>query len=52
MNKVKEFEVDFLTIMEAKYKKVLDELRTGKLTDDITKTLETVAKEVAAKYKK
>ena len=52
MNKVKEFEMDFLTLMEAKYKNVLDELRAGKLTDEITNTLETVAKEMSAKYSK
>ncbi|TAL59718.1 MAG: F0F1 ATP synthase subunit alpha [Bacteroidetes bacterium] len=52
MNKVKEFEVDFLTVMEAKYKNVLADLRSGKLTDDITNTLDTVAKEVSRKYVK
>jgi len=52
LNKVKEFEADFLTLIEGKYKNVLDDLRAGKLTDEITTTLETVAKEVAAKYKK
>lgn len=51
-NKVKEFEVDFLTLIEAKHKNILDELRVGKLTDEITGTLEKVAQEVAAKYKK
>jgi F-type H+-transporting ATPase subunit alpha len=50
INKVKEFEADFLNVMEAKYKNILDDLRAGKLTDEITKTLETVAKEVAHKY--
>lgn len=50
VNKVKEFEADFLTLMENKYKNILDDLRAGKLTDEITGTLETVAKEVSAKY--
>ncbi|MBI4931097.1 MAG: F0F1 ATP synthase subunit alpha [Bacteroidetes bacterium] len=52
LNKVKEFEVDFLTLIEAKHKNVLDDLRAGKLTGEITDTLEALAKEVAAKYKK
>jgi F-type H+-transporting ATPase subunit alpha len=51
VNKVKEFENDFLALLEVKYKNILDELSAGKLTDEITATLETVAKEVAAKYR-
>jgi len=51
-NKVKEFEVDYLTLLEAKYKNVLEELRAGKFTDELTNTLETVAKEVSRKYVK
>ena len=52
MNKVKEFEADFLTLLEAKHKNVLGDLRAGKLTDEITGTLEKIAQEVSAKYKK
>ncbi len=51
VNKVKEFESDFLNVLEAKYKNILDDLRAGKFTDEITKTLETVAKDVAVKFK-
>ena len=52
LNKVKEFEVDFLTLIEAKHKNVLDDLRAGKLTGEITDTLEVLAKEVTGKYMK
>ncbi len=52
VNKIKEFESAFLTLMEGKHKNVLDDLRAGKLTDEITNTLETVAKDISAKYKK
>ena len=50
VNKVKEFEADFLTFLEAKHKNILNDLRAGKLTDEITNTLESVAKETARKY--
>jgi len=50
VNKVKEFEADFLGLMEAKHKDVLDTLRAGKLTDEVTSTIEKAAAEVASKY--
>ncbi|MEM9686452.1 MAG: F0F1 ATP synthase subunit alpha [Bacteroidota bacterium] len=51
VEKVKEFEADYLEYLNAKHRKVLDELKVGKLTDEIADTLATVAKEIAAKYK-
>ncbi len=51
VEKVKEFEEDFLTMMETRYQNDLDVLKSGKITDEVTNTLETVAKEVALKYK-
>ena len=50
--KVREFETEFLTLMEAKHKNILNDLKAGKLTDDITSVLEQVAKDVSLKYKK
>ena len=47
---VKEFETDFLEFMELKHKDVLADLALGKLSDEITDTLEKVAKEIAEKY--
>jgi proton translocating ATP synthase, F1 alpha subunit len=52
VNKVREFETDFLEYLELKYKDVLKQLRDGQLSDDITKILEQAAAEIAAKYKK
>jgi F-type H+-transporting ATPase subunit alpha len=52
VNKVREFETEFLGILEAKHKDVLNDLRDGKLTDEMTGTLERVAKELSARYKK
>ncbi|MBK7132062.1 MAG: F0F1 ATP synthase subunit alpha [Bacteroidales bacterium] len=49
-SKVKNFESEFLEFMELKHRDVLDSLRDGILNNDITKTLEKVATELAMKY--
>ncbi|MCK5170219.1 MAG: F0F1 ATP synthase subunit alpha [Bacteroidales bacterium] len=51
VEKVKEFESDFLDMMEMQYEKVLKVLKSGNLTDEAIKAIETVVKEVAAKFK-
>jgi F-type H+/Na+-transporting ATPase subunit alpha len=51
VNKVKEFELEFLQYMETRHKNVLDELKAGKLTDEATSTIEKVAKDLSGKYK-
>jgi F-type H+-transporting ATPase subunit alpha len=50
VNKVKEFEKDYLEYLNAKYRSTLDALKAGKFTDEITSVLESAAKEIAAKY--
>ncbi|MNQ52282.1 ATP synthase subunit alpha [compost metagenome] len=50
VNKVKEFEKDFLEFLNNKHRATLDALKAGKLTDEITDVIETVAKEISAKY--
>jgi len=50
VNKVKEFEREYLEFLNVSHRDVLDELKAGKLTDEITATLEKVAKELAEKY--
>lgn len=50
VNKVKDFEESFLSLMQTSHRDVLDTLRAGKLTDEVTQTLEKVAAEVSAKY--
>ena len=50
VNKVKEFEKDYLEFLHAKHGEVLSTLKAGKLTDEVTDTLEKVAKEVSAKF--
>ena len=51
VEKVKEFEADFLELMEMKYRSVLDDLGAGKLTSEIEDTIKKVAAEVSEKYK-
>ncbi len=50
VKKVKEFEKDYLEFLNAKHRDTLDTLKAGKLTDEVTDTLEKVAKEISAKY--
>ena len=51
IEKVKEFERAFLDLLNAKHRKVLDDLKAGKLTDKVIDTLTKVASDVAANYK-
>jgi F-type H+-transporting ATPase subunit alpha len=50
VNKVKEFEKDYLEYLNNKNRATLDALKAGKLTDEITDVLEAAAKEISAKY--
>ena len=51
VEKVKEFERDYLEFLNAKHRETLDTLKSGKLTDEVTDTLTKVAKDLSAKYK-
>ena len=51
VNKVREFETEYLSYLKNKHQDALDSLRTGKLDDATTSTLENAAKELTAKYK-
>ena len=50
INQVKNFEKDYLTVLEAKYADTLVALKAGKYTDEIEAVLTKVAKEVAEKF--
>jgi F-type H+-transporting ATPase subunit alpha len=50
IDKVKEFEKEFLDVMHMKHQDALDLLAAGKLTDEATGTIEALAKELTAKY--
>jgi F-type H+-transporting ATPase subunit alpha len=51
VNKVREFEADFLGILKAQEPATLDGIKAGKIDDSITSVLERVALNLAKKYK-
>jgi F-type H+-transporting ATPase subunit alpha len=51
VNKVRQFESEFLAFLESKHKNVLNDLKAGKYTDEITDVLEAVAKDLSKGYK-
>jgi F-type H+-transporting ATPase subunit alpha len=51
VEKVIEFEKEYLDFIEVKHKNILTDLKEGKLNDQIEKTLEAIALEIAEKYK-
>ncbi|MDN3595880.1 F0F1 ATP synthase subunit alpha [Zunongwangia endophytica] len=51
VDKIREFERDYIEFLNAKHRNILDTLKAGKLTDEVTDTLASVAKELSAKYK-
>ena len=51
VDKVKEFEEEYLEFLELKHMNVLETLQSGVLNDEVTDTLEKVALEIASKYK-
>jgi F-type H+-transporting ATPase subunit alpha len=50
VNKVKEFEKDYIAYLNATHKDTLNALKAGKFTDEITDVLEKAAAEIASKY--
>ena len=50
IDKVKDFEKEYLDFLEAKHADVMNSLKAGKYTDENTAVLEKVAKEIASKY--
>ena len=51
VDKVKEFERDYLEFLNARHRSTLDTLKAGKLTDEVIDTLTTVAKDLSGKYR-
>lgn len=51
IDKVKEFEAQFIEHLELKYKDVMQSLSEGKLTDEVTATLRKVALEISESFK-
>ena len=50
LNKIKEFEKDFLDTLEIENEQLLSQLKQGNLSEEIMQTLENAAKSVASKY--
>ena len=50
VEKIKEFENEYLTILRTKHQGVLDSLKQGKLTEEVVNTLESVCKDLSDKY--
>ena len=50
VNRIKEFETEFLSFLHQKHQNILDDLALGKLNDSITDTLNSVVKELTPKY--
>ena len=52
VTKVKEFENEYLALLEAQHRSTLDAIRAGSIDDKVTSVLEKVAAELTPKYKK
>ena len=52
VNKIKEFETEYISFLHSKHQDTLDALAAGKLTDEIKSTLESVATDLSSKYVK
>ncbi len=52
VNKVKEFETEYLSYLEAQYRPTLDAIRSGGIDEKVTSVLEKVAADLTSKYKK
>ncbi|MAX68655.1 MAG: F0F1 ATP synthase subunit alpha [Flavobacteriales bacterium] len=50
VDKIKEFETEFISFLHAKHQNTLDDLSAGKLTDEIKSTIEKVAADLSQKY--
>lgn len=50
INKVKDFENEYLTVLELNHRDVLDRLKKGEFNDEITSVLEKVAADVARRF--
>jgi F-type H+/Na+-transporting ATPase subunit alpha len=51
LHKVREFEKDFLDFLDFKHKPILETLKTGKIDDNVEKTLTSVANDIAERFK-
>ena len=50
VDQVKDFEKDFLDLMDMQYKQALEDLKNGKLTDSAVDSIKKAAKEISDRY--
>jgi F-type H+-transporting ATPase subunit alpha len=50
VDKIKSFEEDFLKTLEVSHADILTAIRNGNIGDDVTAVLETVAKDLSARF--
>ena len=50
VDKIKDFEQEFIAFLHDKHQDILDELAAGKLTDEIKNTLKKVSADLSSKY--
>ena len=50
IDRVKEFESEYIRVLNDKHSKILATIKQGKLTDDVTKTLEKVCADLVSKF--
>ena len=51
VEKIREFEEEFLNLLELKHKNILNTLKEGKLNEEIEKNLTDIAKEIVEQIK-
>jgi len=52
VNKIREFETEFISFMHQKHQNILDDLAAGKLTEEITSTIKKITTDLSKKYAK
>ena len=50
VDKIKEFESEYIQLLNSKHSKILKEIKQGKLTDNVINTLEKVCSELVSRY--
>ena len=50
VDRIKEFEEEYISYLHSKHQETLDALSSGKLTEEIKSTLEKTAAELSSKY--
>jgi F-type H+-transporting ATPase subunit alpha len=50
VDRVKEFESEYIRVLNDKHSKILSSIKQGKLTDEVTSTLEKVCADLVSKF--